>query len=173
MIFILYFLCCSCLLLLACNGDQAAKSDKTANASDSAITEVKTEGTNTSGVSTSPLERDNETKAKSKEANTDKAVTPAAINYTVLAEAYCGCAKNTVSVNDKLAKLMDSGDNAAFEALLPEAEKAFKDAMACCRKAKETQSTAAVDQKKLFKPLKKLCPELPKQLMAKMVTEIK
>ena len=97
----------------------------------------------------------------------------APIDYDALAKAYCKCAENTVSINDKLAKLMESGDNAAFEALLPAAEKAFNEAMDCCRNAKFQQSTAAVDQKKLFKPLKKICPNLPNQLMLKMVTEIK
>ena len=97
----------------------------------------------------------------------------APINYITLADAYCKCAAHTVSINEKLKQLNDSNDTAAFEAMLPEADKAFKDAMECCRDAKFHQSTGAVDQKKLFKPLKETCPDLPNQLMLKMVTEIK
>ncbi len=96
-----------------------------------------------------------------------------AIDYTALSASYCKCAEHTVSINEKLKTLSKGNDSAAFDAMLPEADKAFKDAMECCRDAKFQQTTGKVDQKKLFKPLKETCPNLPSQLMLKMVTEIK
>lgn len=97
----------------------------------------------------------------------------ATVDYDALSRAYCKCAEHTVSINEKLKTLSKSKDTADFDAMLPEADKAFKDAMECCRDAKFEQTTEKIDQKKLFEPLKKLCPSLPSQLMLKMVTEIK
>ncbi|MFT4666911.1 MAG: hypothetical protein ACI8YQ_002691 [Polaribacter sp.] len=108
-------------------------------------------------------------KSKEEPSNIDAA----AIDYDALSTAYCKCAEHTVSINEKLKALSKDSDSAAFDAMLPEADKAFKDAMECCRDAKFQQTTEEVDQKKLFEPLKKRCPDLPSQLILKMVTEIK
>ena len=161
---IAYIFCFFFLLLLACNNESAANSEDAATTS-TTVDDPKAKTPEAPLVNSSPSTSSN----KDPESN----IKAAPIDYNALAKAYCKCAENTVSVNDKLAKLMESGDNAAFEAMLPAAEKAFKDAMDCCRNAKFQQSTAVVDQKKLFKPLKKICPNLPNQLMLKMVTEIK
>ena len=83
---------------------------------------------------------------------------PRPLDYESLAAAYCKCAENTVSINQRLASLMDAGDTETFESLLPEAEQAFKDAMECCRKAKAEQSPAPIEKQKLAKPLKKCLP---------------
>ena len=99
-------------------------------------------------------------------------VEAAPLDYKVLAEAYCNCAAPTIAINKQLEKLMNEKKDKAFEALLPDAERAFKEAMRCCRKAKFGQSPRKVNKKKLLKPLKKKCPDLPKQLILKMVMEI-
>lgn len=117
----------------------------------------------------SPATTDTSEQSQEKPSN----VTTAEIDYEALSTAYCKCAEHTVSINKKLEALSKGSDSAAFDALLPEADKAFKDAMECCREAKFEQTTKKVNQKKLFKPLKEKCPNLPSQLMLKMVTEIK
>jgi hypothetical protein len=159
--------CFSLLLILSCGSEPTS----TANTNNAATTAVQDEA---------PIEIANSAEQNPRVAKEDKKagepasnVKAAPINYNTLAEAYCKCAEHTVGVNKKLKKLMDDNDTAAFEAMLPEAEKAFKDAMECCRNAKFQQTTAEVEQKKLFPPLKKACPDLPQQLMLKMVTEIK
>ncbi|MFK7809675.1 MAG: hypothetical protein AB8F74_17855 [Saprospiraceae bacterium] len=110
---------------------------------------------------------------ENKDSKPAEPIETASIDYKKLADAYCACAEHTVSINNKLKKSLDSDDTVAFEALLPEADKAFKDAMECCRNAKFEQTTGAADQKKLLKLLKNTCSNLPEQLMLKMVTEIK
>ncbi len=171
---IISLLCLTSLLLVSCTGDPAATTDKNPPQQETNHTPPppKTESTESPPlVNTSPSKTES---SPSSGTEKETGTTPVAINYLTLATAYCKCAEHTVSINNKLAKLMESGDNTAFEAMLPEADKAFKGAMECCRKAKSQQvTTAAIDQQKLFKPLKNACPDLPKQLMLKMVTEIK
>jgi len=139
-----FILYCALFFLLSCNND------------------------NTTSNNISP--NNSSTKQNEKGESNIKA---APIDYKTLSEAYCKCAENTVNVSSKLKKLMDDNEIEAFDALLPAADKAFKEAMECCRDAKFQQTMGAVDQKKLLKPLKANCPELPKQLVMKMMTEIK
>lgn len=154
-------MCCAFFFLFSC-------SNETKTAEEQISTEPVTQP---SSVTTNPI--DNGVSEKSKDQPPSSNVTAAPIDYNNLADAYCNCASNTVTVNNKLKSLMEANDTEAFEAMLPAADKAFKDAMECCKSAKFEQSTATVDQQKLFKPLKKACPDLPQQLMLKMVTEIK
>jgi hypothetical protein len=155
------------LMMVACGSEPAA----TAEANNTATSEVPEEAP--IEIANSAEQHQGVGKENKKAEEPVSNVKAAPINYNTLADAYCKCAAHTVSVNEKLKKLMDNNDTAAFDAMLPEAEKAFKDAMECCRNAKFQQTTAEVEQKKLFPPLKKACPDLPQQLMLKMVTEIK
>lgn len=156
------------VLIVACGNSSDAEQSTTATSTEQTATETQQTTSTEATPSTEKTPEKRNTSTKQTETSP-----PAKLDYNLLSDAYCKCSENTVSINNDLAKLMDAGDNAAFEAMLPKAEKAFKEAMDCCKKAKESQSSDKVDQQKLFKPLKKICPDLPKQLMLKMVTEIK
>ncbi len=93
------------------------------------------------------------------------------LDYQVLADAYCKCSEPTVAINNQMEALIHT-DSDAFDKLVPKADKAFKEAIACCREAKAKQTTGKIDNKILIKPLKQTCPDLPAQLVLKLVTEI-
>ena len=105
--------------------------------------------------------------------NTTTDVKPASgeLDYQALADAYCKCSEPTVAINNQMEALIHT-DGDAFEKLVPKADKAFKDAIACCKDAKAKQTTGKIDNKILIKPLKQTCPDLPGQLVLKLVTEI-
>ncbi len=93
------------------------------------------------------------------------------LDYQVLADAYCNCSEPTVAINNQMKELIET-DSEAFDKLVPKADKAFKEAIACCWEAKKNQTTEKIDNKKLLKLLKQTCPDLPALLLSKLVTEI-
>ncbi len=98
------------------------------------------------------------------------------IDYQTLADAYCKCSEHTVEINDKMKRLMEMNipDNAELEKLYPKVDRAFKKAIECSRAAKEKQTSGAISNKMLVKPLKETCPQLPSALVMKLlVTDIK
>ena len=97
----------------------------------------------------------------------------AEVDYDKLIQDYCNCCENTVEINQQMERLIDAQSSPEFEKLVPKADKAFKDALNCCKEAKLSQTSGEIDQRKMIKLLKGECPNLPTQLVLKLVTEIK
>ncbi len=98
--------------------------------------------------------------------------TSVAINYDQLSQSFCDCAQSLIEMNKKMEALHSEGKNEEFMQMAPKVGEKFKETMDCCRKAKESHSTAALDEQQTVVALTKNCSDIPERLATQMAKQL-
>ena len=85
-------------------------------------------------------------------------------DYTQLAKDFCTCAEESISLNTEMQRLQKEGKRDEFIAMAPQVGKKFKAAIDCCRKIKDSATSASLDKNKLQVALNENCPDMPEKL---------
>ncbi|MEM1319151.1 MAG: hypothetical protein AAGG75_02780 [Bacteroidota bacterium] len=94
------------------------------------------------------------------------------IDYKKLSSSFCDCAQSLITLNKEMEALHSEGKNEEFLAMTPKIGQEFKATLECCRKAKEAQSSAAVEEQRVFTAISNNCPDIPQRLADQIAKQL-